>query len=193
MTFIITSLEGKPSTKRVKLDQIELNNHVLCDFCASYCQFKNTSKPKIFFKTKGLLFLLFFPRTPLKKPAAAWWFQPDHQQFIWVIFSNKHESTKQSFEKKRLEATSYSPKHVSASGSDKRETNNSWVKLQFWVWLDVNSALKKCVLCHAWFVFAIRKTSNMEMGASICWLPLKRDEDTPMSQNMTLTLSDSYC
>jgi len=34
-------------------------------------------------------------------------------------------STKQSFEKKTLEATSYSPKHVSASGSDKRETNNS--------------------------------------------------------------------
>ena len=165
MTFIITSLEGKPSKKRVKLDQIELNNHVLCAFCASYCQLKNTSKPKIFFKTKGLLFL-FFPRTPLKKLAAAWWFQPDHQQFIWVIFSNKHESTKQSFEKKTLEATSYSPTHVSASGSDKRETNNSWVKLQLWVWLDFNSALKKChekngpLSC----VICFRKKKNFKHG-----------------------------
>lgn len=168
MTFIITSLEGKPSNKRVKLDQIEFNNHRLCDFFASYCQLKNTSKPKIFFKTKGLLFVVFFPRTPLKKPAAAWWFQPDHQQFIWVIFSNKHEAPNNRLKKKRwklphipqntsLQVVRINVKQITVEWNFNFEFG--WISIRPW-----KNATKKMVLCHAWFVLAKRKTSKMEMA-----------------------------
>lgn len=156
---------------------------------------KTPATQKKFFKTNGLLFLLFFPRTPLKKPAAAWRFQPDHQQSIWVIFSNKHESTKQSFEKKNVGSYIIFPKTrlVSASGSDKRETNNSWVKLQLWVWLDFNSALKKCheKNCPLSCVICFRKKKNFKHGDGCLHLLIstkKRIKITQMSQNMTFAL-----
>ena len=195
MIFIITSLEGKPSKKRVKLDQIELNNHVLCDFCASYCQLKNTSKLKNILQNKWLVILAVLSTDTAEKTCSCLMVSTGpptvylghilkqtrkHQTIVW----KKNVGSYIIFPKTRL---------VSASGSDKRETNNSWVKLQLWVWLDFNSALKKCheKNCPLSCVICFRKKKNFKHGDGCLHLLIstkKRIKITQMSQNMTFAL-----